>query len=118
MLRIFSVEKACEFYLGYLGFVVDWEHRFDERAPLYMQISRDGIVFHLTEHHGDCTPGSGVFITMTGLDDFHRELTSRNYGHMRPGINDAPWNARTVQVTDPFGNRLTFNEDNGHREGR
>jgi hypothetical protein len=29
ILRIFSVEKAKEFYCGFLGFTVDWEHRFD-----------------------------------------------------------------------------------------
>ncbi|HVC64682.1 MAG TPA: glyoxalase superfamily protein, partial [Candidatus Dormibacteraeota bacterium] len=39
--RIFDVEKAKEFYVDFLGFRVDWEHRFDETAPLYMQISRD-----------------------------------------------------------------------------
>ena len=27
MLRIFSVEKALEFYVEFLGFKVDWEHR-------------------------------------------------------------------------------------------
>ena len=26
ILRIFSVPKGHEFYLGYLGFSVDWEH--------------------------------------------------------------------------------------------
>jgi hypothetical protein len=29
-LRIFGVEKAKEFYVGFLGFAVDWEHRFDQ----------------------------------------------------------------------------------------
>jgi hypothetical protein len=47
ILRIFSVEKAREFYLDYAGFRVDWEHRFDPTAPLYMQVSRDGLVLHL-----------------------------------------------------------------------
>jgi hypothetical protein len=28
------------------------EHRFDETAPLYLEISRDGLVLHLSEHHG------------------------------------------------------------------
>jgi catechol 2,3-dioxygenase-like lactoylglutathione lyase family enzyme len=49
--RIFSLEKAREFYIDYLGFKVDWEHRFDPDAPVYMQISRDGLVIHLSEHH-------------------------------------------------------------------
>ena len=30
--------------------------------------------------------------------------------HMRPGIELAPWNAKLMQVTDPFGNRLRFNK--------
>ena len=40
ILRIFDVEKAKEFYGGYLGFRVDWEHRFPDVAPVYMQVSR------------------------------------------------------------------------------
>jgi len=35
--RIFDIEKAREFYVGFLGFTVDWEARFDETAPVYMQ---------------------------------------------------------------------------------
>ena len=46
ILRIFSVEKAKEFYAGFLGFAVDWEHHFDETAPAYLQVSRDGLVLH------------------------------------------------------------------------
>ena len=44
VLRIFDIEKADEFYLGFLGFTVDWDHRFDPTAPLYRQISR-GVLF-------------------------------------------------------------------------
>jgi hypothetical protein len=32
ILRIFSVEKAKEFYVGYLGFSVDWEHHFEDNT--------------------------------------------------------------------------------------
>lgn len=53
ILRIFDLAKADEFYLEYLGFRVDWDHRFDENAPLYRQISRGDLVLHLSEHHGD-----------------------------------------------------------------
>lgn len=110
ILRIFDVAKAREFYVGFLGFTVDWEHRFDDRAPLYMQVSRNGLVLHLSEHHGDACPGSTVFVRMTGLDAYHAEITAKGYGYMRPGIEDVPWNARMMQVTDPFGNRIRFNE--------
>ena len=111
ILRIFDVDKAREFYVEFLGFTVDWEHRFDERAPLYMQVSRGGLVLHLSEHHGDACPGSTVVVRVAGLADYHREITAKGYGYMRPGIERAPWNANVMQVTDPFGNRIRFNED-------
>lgn len=117
LLRIFSVEKAREFYLDYLGITVDWEHRFDPTAPLYMQVSRGGLSLHLTEHHGDCTPGSAVFIEMSGLTDFHRELHGRDYAYLRPGIEEPPWGGRLMILIDPFGNRLLFNERENGADG-
>lgn len=56
LFRVFDETKAKEFYIQYLGFTLDWEHRFDDSAPLYMQISRDSLKIHLTEHYGDCSP--------------------------------------------------------------
>ena len=110
ILRIFDLAKAREFYLGYLGFRVDWEHRFEPSAPVYLQVSRVNCVLHLTEHHGDCCPGSTVFLRVSGLEEFHREISSKGYAYLRPGIEVAPWNAKVMEVTDSFGNRLRFNE--------
>ena len=58
LFRIFDYEMAMHFYCHWLGFNIDWEHRFTPTAPRYLQISRDAAVFHLTEHFGDCTPGA------------------------------------------------------------
>lgn len=110
LLRIFSEAKAKEFYVDFLGFAVDWEHRFEPRAPLYMQVSRGNCVLHLTEHHGDCCPGSTAFVRMTGIEEFHREISAKGYAFMRPGIELAPWGAKCMEVIDPFGNRIRFNE--------
>ena len=112
ILRIFSIEKAKEFYVDFLGFKVDWEHRFNEDAPVYMQVSRGDLVLHLSEHHGDSSPGSAVFVEMTGIEEFHREISSKKYRFMRPGIEDTFYGARAVGVIDPFSNRLRFNEFN------
>ena len=38
ILRIFDESKVKEFYIHFLGFKIDWEHRFEEGLPLYMQI--------------------------------------------------------------------------------
>src|SRR5450432_3249095 len=79
ILRIFSVEKAKEFYLGFLGFAWDWEHRFGDNFPLYAQVSRASVVLHLSEHHGDASPGSAVMIQMKGVADYNRELLPKDY---------------------------------------
>jgi catechol 2,3-dioxygenase-like lactoylglutathione lyase family enzyme len=110
VLRIFDVEKAREFYVSFLGFRVDWEHRFEPGFPLYLQVSRDGLILHLSEHHGDGSPGVVVVVETTGLEAYHREIGAKGYRFARPGLEVAPWNARVMEVTDPFGNRLRFNE--------
>ena len=110
ILRIFDVAKAKEFYLDFLGFRIDWEHRFEDGAPVYMQIARGDLVLHLSEHHGDCCPGATVYVRTTGLLDLHREITAKGYRFMRPGIERTPWGSRLMAVTDPFNNRRRFDE--------
>jgi catechol 2,3-dioxygenase-like lactoylglutathione lyase family enzyme len=110
ILRIFSIEKAREFYLDFLGFSVDWEHRFEDDLPVYMQVSRPGLMLHLSEHHGDACPGATVLIPVAGIDALHRELAAKKYAYARPGVEPTPWGARMMEVADPFGNRLRFHE--------
>ncbi|MEA3188207.1 MAG: hypothetical protein QOD99_2037 [Chthoniobacter sp.] len=108
--RIFDYALAKAFYVDWLGFRIDWEHQFSPTAPRYIQISRDAAVLHLTEHYGDCTPGAKAFIHLDDLAELHHELQNRPNANMNPGIEEAPWQARIMEVTDPFGNRLCFNQ--------
>ncbi|MEA2985070.1 MAG: hypothetical protein QOD94_1324 [Alphaproteobacteria bacterium] len=114
--RIFSMEKAHEFYVGFLGFKVDWEFRFDENAPVYMQVSRDGLAFQLSEHHGDCTPGSLAYVYTRGVEELHRELNDKNYRHNHPGLQHQEWGMLEMGVVDPFGNRIVNAEYRDHRK--
>lgn len=100
ILRIFSVEKAKDFYCGFLGFTVDWEHTFEIDTPVYMQVSRGDLRLHLSEHHGDGSPGIHIHVEMTGVDEFHREVTSKGYKYLRPGIKDEFYGARAMHVID------------------
>lgn len=34
ILRIFAEDKAREFYLDFLGFTLEWEHRFEKNFPV------------------------------------------------------------------------------------
>ncbi|SEH64485.1 hypothetical protein SAMN04489835_2397 [Mycolicibacterium rutilum] len=116
ILRVFDAAKADEFYLGYLGFTTDWEHRFEPGMPLYRQISRSELIIHLSEHHGDGTPGSAVFLPMHGIAQFHAELAAKDYAFARPGLEREPWGI-TIDVADPFGNQLRFCDNDAQKGG-
>jgi catechol 2,3-dioxygenase-like lactoylglutathione lyase family enzyme len=106
--RVFDEGKAKEFYVDFLGFTVEWEHRFEDGLPLYFEVSRDDVLIHLTEHHGDSCPGAAVRIQTDNLIELYEELGKKNYGYARPEIDDTPWGTKEMSVKDPFGNRLTF----------
>lgn len=108
ILRSFDEALARAFYVDYLGFAVLFEHRFEPTLPLYMGIRRDGCELHLSEHHGDATPGASMRIAVDDVDALQAELAARPYRHARPTVQAQPWGTRDMTVTDPFGNRLTF----------
>lgn len=118
ILRIFSVEKAREFYLDYLGCHLDWEHRFEPAAPLYMQVSRDGLVLHLSEHYGDGSPGANFQVDFEGVHELHAELSAKKYPYWRPGIDTTFWGTSQLNLLDPFGNQLHLCEPKPKEAGQ
>jgi catechol 2,3-dioxygenase-like lactoylglutathione lyase family enzyme len=111
VLRSFDETRAKEFFVGFLGFQIDFEHRFEPGLPLFMQVSRDGIVFYVSEHFGDGSPGVQVTVKVTGLKEFHAELLAKNYGNARPGLERTEWCSTEMTISDPAGNRINFVED-------
>ena len=111
ILRVFDEALARDFYLRYLGFSVVFEHRFAPDMPLYMSVRQGGCELHLSEHHGDATPGSAVRIGVGDIDACLAELNARGHPRLRPGVKDQPWGTREITLTDPFGNRIIFWQD-------
>lgn len=109
ILRIFDVVKAREFYVDYLGFRIDREHRFAPGTPLFMRVSRGPLVLFLSEHHGDGTPGTVVYVETRQVRAYHAELRSRGYAYLNPGIGVDDIGT-CMTLIDPFGNTLRFNE--------
>lgn len=109
IVRIFEEAKAMEFYEGFLGFTIDWRHRFHEGAPLYCQVSRGGMRLHLSEHSGDASPGCTSVCYMKGVEAFQKSLIAKNYKYNRPGLEKQDWGLE-CEVIDPFGNRIRFME--------
>jgi hypothetical protein len=83
-LRSFDEAKAREFYLDWLGFSVDWTHRFEDWAPLRVNIK--------------------------GVREYHAELIAKKYKNNRPGLERPEWGGTEFTVIDPVNNRITFAE--------
>ena len=105
--RILDYDKAMEFYIHFMGFTLDWEHRFGKDEPVYMQISRDGLVLHLTENKRFQT-GIIVFVETKGIDQYYLQLSKRDSSVSE--VTKTPWQTRQMEIEDPFGNLLRFNE--------
>jgi catechol 2,3-dioxygenase-like lactoylglutathione lyase family enzyme len=109
ILRMFDEAMTKEFYVDFLGFKIDWEHRFEGSFPLYMQVSHGDCVLHLSGHFGDATPGSAIRIAIDDIDTWQQGLLAKRYKHARPGTAPLmPWGSRDLTITDPSGNKLTF----------
>ena len=109
VLRIFDEEKAREFYEGFLGFDVAFAHRFEPETPIYMGLTLGEVYLHLSEHHGDASPGAHIRISMDDVKSFCAELNEKGYKYARPDVEGPmPWGGFEMTIADPFGNRVTF----------
>ena len=73
-------------------------------------VSRGDLKLNLSEHHGDGTPGSIVYVHTAGVRELQRELSEKKYRYNRPGLTEQEWGMLEFYVTDPFNNRITFAE--------
>jgi uncharacterized glyoxalase superfamily protein PhnB len=106
-LRITSARDSLEFYVGGLGFTVDWQHQFGPGFPLFLQLTRADQTIFLTEHTGDCEVGGAVYFVVPDVDHCFAELSSRGVKLAEPPTN-TPWGTREMVAKDPDGNRLRF----------
>ncbi|CAM3704215.1 glyoxalase superfamily protein [Tsukamurella strandjordii] len=108
VLRMFERDQALAFYTGYLGFTVEWEHRFEPELPAYVEVRPGDVVLHLSEHFGDGSPNSVAWIPIRDVAAFHAELAAHRHPRSRPGLDPDGPGGPTVTVTDPSGNQLRF----------
>lgn len=98
-----DLSVAKEFYVGKLGFTVQWEATKDGKNGL-MGLERGTIELTI-----DC-PMSGhgrnvcVSLWVNSADAYYEEW--RQKVEMERPPQDEPWGARTFGVSDPFGNSI------------
>lgn len=98
-----DLSVAREFYVGKLGFTVQWQDTEDGRNGI-MGIERGSIELTI-----DC-PMSGhgrnacASLRVNSADAYYEEW--RPKVEMKRPPQDEVWGARTFGVTDPFGNTI------------
>jgi catechol 2,3-dioxygenase-like lactoylglutathione lyase family enzyme len=110
LLRILDEAKAKEFYVDFLGFKLDWGNR--ATGALFMQVSLDECVLHLSEHSGDASPGAAVKLHTDRIEEYVAQLVAKDFppgvAEQDPGVTEQPWGSLDMVLVDPFGNRLIF----------
>ena len=96
ILRVEDAAAATAWY-GRLGFVKQWEHRFEPGLPAFVEVARGGMRLFLSEHKGDARPDTLVYLRTPDVEAIAAEFGVR--------VKDAPW-AREIELRDPDGNRL------------
>jgi catechol 2,3-dioxygenase-like lactoylglutathione lyase family enzyme len=104
-LRITDYETSRKFYSDALGFQIDWEHRFEPGFPVFMQVSRGGLAFFLTEHAGDCPVGGLIHLYVSDVDAWFNEFLRQGVPVHEPP-NESLQGLRSMTVVDPDGNKL------------
>lgn len=113
VLRMLDERRSRAFYLAYLGFEVEWEHRFrpeSPKSPLYLQVRLGDAVLHLDGHAGEETPTSQVRIPVRELEVYAAHLRQKPPADLKPEAVDPRGEGHNTDLNlyDPSGNLLVF----------
>jgi catechol 2,3-dioxygenase-like lactoylglutathione lyase family enzyme len=98
-LRVADARAAAAWYRR-LGYQAEWEHKFGPDFPTTISVARNGrpgTRLFLSEHTGDATPNTLVYVRVQDVDAIAAEFEAE--------IQDNGW-AREVWLTDLDGNRV------------
>ena len=96
ILRVADADAAVRWYER-LGFIKQWEHRFDPSCLAFVSIARGGTRLFLPEHRGDARPDTLLGLMVSDVDAVEAEFG-------RP-TGEPPYGCE-FELRDPDGNRL------------
>ncbi|MDA1361161.1 glyoxalase superfamily protein [Glycomyces luteolus] len=97
ILRVEDAAAALPWYER-LGFVKQWEHRFEPGFPLFVEVARGQVRLFLSEHKGDAPPDGVIYLRVRDVD-----AVAAEFGVAAEAME---WGAKEIELCDPDGNRL------------
>jgi uncharacterized glyoxalase superfamily protein PhnB len=102
ILRVQDAAAAAAWY-EQLGFTLTHVHRFADGLPAFATMQRGGATLFLSEHTGDASPDTLVYLRVPDAN-----AIARRFG---VPIEDNPWGP-DFETRDPDGNRLRIGTPN------
>lgn len=114
-LYVADVRAACDFFVGTLGFAIDFVYG---EPPFYAQVGRDRAKLALRQVHGPVFAGDvrrredllSAAITVDTTAEIERLFLDCQAAGARfhQTLRTEPWGARTFVVLDPDDNLILF----------
>ena len=96
ILRVLDVDASLPWWTR-LGFAEEFRHVFEPGLPRSVGVVREGCRVYLSEHTGDASGPSLVYLWVPDVERIAADLGA--------DVEQVPW-ARECEVTDPDGNRV------------
>ena len=107
--RVSDARAAERFYCEILGFRTSWEHDPGDGYPVFIEVARDSVAIHLSEHDGDGPEGVSIYVNVADARALHAEVTGKGASASAPEA--MPWGDVVFEVTDPDGNVMRFGSE-------
>lgn len=107
LLRVADARKSEAFFRDKLGFQTTWDHAPGDGLPVFVEIARDRVAFHLSEHSGDGPERIQLYVNVDDAQVLHDEFVGKGVEVIEP-LHDAPWGHRVFVIEDLDGNTLRF----------
>ena len=106
----FKVKDALAseaFYRDLLGFTKTWEDNPGDGSPVFIEVKRDAVAIHLSEHEGDGPERVSIYVNVADATALHGEFAGRQVPIASPP-ESMPWGETVFTIEDPDGNILRF----------
>ena len=111
--RVGDARSSESYYRDQLGFATTWQHDPGEGFPVFVEVSRDQVAIHLSEHEGDGAFGAQLYVKVDDAKALHEELAGRGAKIIEP-LQDSEWGHMIFVVEDLDGNVLRFGSPHGN----